>query len=308
MVGRDRAAAQTVEKSPWGMSDQKGSKRVPDVRPRPGQRTPLRRRVAVTRQVPPPNTVYVQVEATASPDRWPQGIGVVVPFDFALDDELWAYLPDGVRLHVTRTPAWEGLIDADLVAQVSDEVVVREAAASIAVARPSVTVYGCTTGSYMRGMEGELSLRETISKATGSEAVTTSGALLEASEAVGASSLAVATPHDRILAKGLVSFLEEAGLEVPSVAYLAVGQDISEVSAATIRVLARRADTADADALFLSCTNLPTLLLISELERELGKPVLAANQVTMWAALRRLDRTNAAIQQALFRVGVPAGA
>ena len=190
----------------------------------------------------------------------------------------------------------------------SGEVVVREAAASVAVARPSVTVYGCTTGSYMKGAAGELSIRETISSVTGSEAVTTSGALLEAAEALGASRLAVATPHDRILAKGLVTFLEEAGLEVPSVAYLSLDQDIHEVSAGTIRVLARRADTADADALFLSCTNLPTLLLISELERELGKPVLAANQVTMWAALRRLGRAcNPAIRHALFRIGLPGG-
>ena len=37
---------------------------------------------------------------------------MVVPFDFVLDDELWAYLPVGVRLHVTRVPAGKGLIDA----------------------------------------------------------------------------------------------------------------------------------------------------------------------------------------------------
>lgn len=253
-------------------------------------------------QVPSSRTKYTRVEGVASRDPRPDGVGVVVPFDFALDDELWAYLPDGVRLHVTRTPAREGLIDADLVAQVSGERVVREAAASIAVARPAVTVYGCTTGSYMKGVAGELSLRETISRETGSEAVTTSGALLEAAEALRASAMAVATPHDRLLAEGLVAFLEEAGLEVPSVAYLALDQDIQEASAATVRALARRADTPGAQALFLSCTNLPTLTLISELEEEHGKPVLAANQVTMWAALRRLGRTNPAIQQALFQV------
>ena len=102
--------------------------------------------------------------------------------------------------------------------------------------------------------------------------------------------------------RGWCAFLREAGLEVPSVAYLALDQDIQEASADTVRALARRADTPGAQALFLSCTNLPTLVLISELEEELGKPVLAANQVTMWAALRRLGRTNPAIQQALFRV------
>lgn len=253
-------------------------------------------------RVSPSRTTYARVEGTASREPRPDGIGVVVPFDFALDDELWAYLPAGVRLHVTRTPAREGLIDADLVAEVSGQRVVRDTAAAVAAARPAVTVYGCTTGSYMGGLGGERVIRETISRATGSDAVTTSGALLEAMAAVGVSRLAVATPHDRTLAAGLVAFLEEAGMEVPSVAYLALDRDIQEASAATIRVLVRRADTATAGALFLSCTNLPTLGLIPDLEGELGKPVLAANQVTMWAALRRLGRTNPAIRQALFRV------
>ena len=213
-------------------------------------------------QSPSSRTVYARVEGVASRDPRPDGVGVVVPFDFALDDELWAYLPDGVRLHVTRTPARQGPIDSDLVAEVSGEKVVREAAAAIAVARPAVTVYGCTTGSYMRGVGGELSLKETISEETGSVALTTSGALLEAAKAIDASSLAIATPHDRLLAEGLVTFLEEAGLDVPSVAYLALDQDIQEASGATVRALARRADTPGAQALFLSCTNLPTLALI----------------------------------------------
>lgn len=36
-----------------------------------------------------------------SPQR---GVGVVAPFDFALDRELWRWVPDEVSLHMTRTP------------------------------------------------------------------------------------------------------------------------------------------------------------------------------------------------------------
>ena len=42
------------------------------------------------------------------------------------------------------------------------------------------------------------------------------------------------------------------------------------------------------EAVFVSCTNLPTYDVIAPLEAELGMPVLTANQVTMWAALRRV--------------------
>ena len=42
---------------------------------------------------------------------------------------------------------------------------------------------------------------------------------------------------------------------------------------------------AGGDAVFVSCTNLSTYDVIAPLEAELGRPVLTANQVTMWAAL-----------------------
>jgi maleate isomerase len=38
----------------------------------------------------------------------------------------------------------------------------------------------------------------------------------------------------------------------------------------------------------MSCTNLPTYDVIPQLEAELRIPVISANQVTMWAALRHL--------------------
>lgn len=40
-----------------------------------------------------------------------------------------------------------------------------------------------------------------------------------------------------------------------------------------------------ADALFISCTNVATYDLIGPPETHVRKPVLTANQVTMWAAL-----------------------
>jgi maleate isomerase len=35
---------------------------------------------------------------------------------------------------------------------------------------------------------------------------------------------------------------------------------------------------------------LPTYDLIAPLEKELGKPVISANQATMWASLKRLGK------------------
>lgn len=43
-----------------------------------------------------------------------------------------------------------------------------------------------------------------------------------------------------------------------------------------------RAEDPEAEAIFVSCTNLPTYDIIGLLERKLGKPVLTANQLTVW--------------------------
>jgi len=61
------------------------------------------------------------------------------------------------------------------------------------------------------------------------------------------------------------------------------------VTADSVRELARATPRDGADALMLSCTNLPTYDVIAPLEAEPGIPVLSANLVTMWAALRELN-------------------
>jgi maleate cis-trans isomerase len=54
--------------------------------------------------------------------------------------------------------------------------------------------------------------------------------------------------------------------------------------------LGRRADRADADAIIMPGGNWPSLSIVERLERELGKPALANNAVSLWAGLRLLKR------------------
>ena len=46
------------------------------------------------------------------------------------------------------------------------------------------------------------------------------------------------------------------------------------------------ADQTDAEAMVISCTDLPVLNMINDLENRLGKPVITSNQATFWAVLR----------------------
>ena len=57
-----------------------------------------------------------------------------------------------------------------------------------------------------------------------------------------------------------------------------------------VLALARGGDHPEAEAVLLPDTALHTAAWIQELEAALGKPVLTANQVTVWEGLRLLEK------------------
>ncbi len=221
------------------------------------------------------------------PGTAPQrGIGVVAPFDLALDREMWRWVPDDVSLYITRTPYVAEPVSIELAEAVSDETAVSQGTRDVVTAEPLVVAYACTSGSFVHGVAGERRLVAAMRGAGAPQAVTTSGALLQALAAIEVRRLAVATPYVANVTARLRDFLVEAGVATASSAYLGLAADIWKVPYETTAELIRDADSPDAEAVFVSCTNLPTYDLIAPLERELGKPVLTANQVTLWAALR----------------------
>jgi maleate isomerase len=229
------------------------------------------------------------------------GIGVVAPFDLALDRELWRWTPEHVSLYLTRTPHLDGPVSVAMAAALRDVDEIARACEAVSAPRPGVTVYLCTSASFVTGLSGEARLRDAMERAGARRALTTSGALLQALDALGVRRLAVGTPYDADLTARLVDFLAEAGHETVGTARMDLGADIWRVSADSVRELVDAMPRAGADAIFLSCTNLPTYEVIGDLEARLGVPVLSANLVTMWAALRAIDALPDDRPERLFR-------
>ena len=224
----------------------------------------------------------------ARPDEVPAG--VIVPYDMALDSEMWRWAPEGVSLLFTRTPYAAMPVTVEMAELVGDEAAVEQCTLDLLTARPAAYAYACTSGSFVNGLKGERRLVETMRSAGEAEAVTTSGALLAALTRLGVRRVATATPYDAQVTERLTTFLEEADVDVVSSAHLGLTQEIWMVPYEQTLQLVRDADSADAEAIFVSCTNLATYDVIAPLEAELGKPVITANQVTMWAMLEALDR------------------
>lgn len=232
-----------------------------------------------------------------------RGIGMVVPFDLALDDEIWRWMPESVPLYISRT-AYEDdtAITSNLAKDISDPRVIVPAVRSLVMAKPVAIGYACTMGSFVDGDSGERKLRDVMESAGGVPAITTSGALVEAVRALGVSKIAVATPYNQELSMQFVAYLEEVGLEITKVGYLGSEGNIMHIGYDVVRDMALKIDSEDAEAILFSCTNLRTFDLIEDLERELGKPVITANQATVWSTLRAGGLTMPDLNQQLFRV------
>lgn len=80
--------------------------------------------------------------------------------------------------------------------------------------------------------------------------------------------------------------LEEHGVEVVNFINLPGVTNIYDETAERAYRLARMVDRAEAEAVFLSGTGLPTLPVLQTLEEDLGKPVVSSASAMMWHALR----------------------
>ncbi len=228
------------------------------------------------------------------------GLAVVTPFDFALDRELWRWAPDLVTVHLNRVGYVTVPVGVELALAVNSHVAVRQATLELVATAPRVCAYLCSSGSFVGGLEAERALVHDMTSAGMPQAVTTSGAMLEALAHLGVSRVSVATPYVEELAERLEAFLAEAGVRTVYAAHLGLPGGIWQVPYDGVVDLVLAADHPEAEAIFVSCTNLPTYDVIAPLERELGKPVLTASQVTIWAALRRMGLAAVGPEQRLL--------
>jgi maleate isomerase len=212
-------------------------------------------------------------------------VAMVTPYDFALDRELWRWLPDSLSLLLTRTRFEPLRVSVEQARRIGEPEVVAEATRAVVTPAPAVVGYACTAGSFVGGVAGEKELVAAMVAAGAPAAVTTSGAAVQALVALDADRVAVATPYDEAVTALLVAFLQESGISVTGTRNLGLNAAIWAVPQAMTLDLVRRAWTEDCDAVFVSCTNLSTYDAIETLEHELGVPVVSANQATMWAAV-----------------------
>jgi maleate isomerase len=220
---------------------------------------------------------------------WRARIGVLFPGNSIVDRELWQLVPDGVTVHVNRLGSVEALTQpysAAVALSRSQSRQLEDATENLRIIEPSCVTYACTSGSFVGGIGHDKTIIDRLTPVARVPVSTTSTAMVRALRALGIDRVAVGVPYLGELGERLQTFLEGSGLKVVNVSALELPHGFATVPAGEAYRLGRRADTAAADAVFIACTALHTLEVLEALEADLDKPVVTANQATMWDALR----------------------
>jgi maleate cis-trans isomerase len=211
-------------------------------------------------------------------------IGLIVPSVNSLSEPQFnRFAPPGLGIHVTRARVageWRRPLD-----QMADEIAF--AAQLLADCGPDLTVFHCTDTSMSEGPDGEGRILDIIRQASGIEALATSRLVLEALRALALERVVVISPYRTN--DNVKRYLGTTGFRVVhDVALGLTGREFAAVTPQRWRDIARENDRADADGIFLSCTNTTQIEAIEDIERTLGKPVVNSNQAVLWGCIRRL--------------------
>lgn len=222
----------------------------------------------------------------------PTTAGIIYPDHAAEDEYPWAADLLGVRLPVvhvygTDLHAVPELLDLGRPDRLA------EGAARLAEHRPQSVLWACTSGSFVYGPEGARDQIDQLASAAGVPASSTSAAFVDALAHLGLTRVAVAASYPDDVARLFVDYLAAAGVEVVAMgsAGIDTAAEVGHLTPSQVVELAIARDHPDAETLLVPDTAMRTLAVVPELEARLGKPVLTANQVTIWQALRLAGTT-----------------
>ncbi|ANF21875.1 maleate cis-trans isomerase family protein [Thermococcus piezophilus] len=219
---------------------------------------------------------------------WRGRLGLIVPSsNTTMEMEFHSSLPDGVSLHTSRVPL-RNVTEEELIKMNALAV---ESAKLLRDAGVELILYGCTSGSFIGGKDFEKELEAKMENEVNVPVVSTSTAVIEALRMLDAQSILVVTPYTDEINEREREFLEANDFEVLDIRGLGIEDNaqIGKLEPYEAYRLAKATFVDEADAIFISCTNLRTFEIIEALEEDLGVPVVTSNQASLWLALRELD-------------------
>ncbi|GAA1233710.1 ectoine utilization protein EutA [Prauserella halophila] len=212
-----------------------------------------------------------------------------------MEAEMYAMATPRVTVHTSRVTLPKVTVDGIDAMMRSPEL--RQAADLVGQAPLDVLLFGGTSASFLHGTAWDRELSATLASWTGltGRCTTTSTASIAALQAVEAGPITLVTPYRQEVVDRAARFFGDNGHPVVSSTALGITDDhaLAEVPLERVYDLAVEADTPQAGAVFISCTNLASVGAVAALEDALGKPVVSAVQASFWYCLRLAGLTAA---------------
>lgn len=224
-------------------------------------------------------------------------IGFLYPGFGAEDDYpyMQSLMPEEVALKLVHTSVGTDAHEVEALLDLGKSERLLEGADALRADHPNAVMWACTSGSFVFGLEGARRQAEEVELALGVPTSSTSLAFVDAIRALDVHRVAIAATYPEDVSRHFRTLLENAGITVVSL----VSHDIvtaalaGELDDEGVIELARSNNPDDAEVVLLPDTAMHTARLIERLEAALGKPVLTANQVTLWQGLKLAGATRA---------------
>lgn len=151
-------------------------------------------------------------------------------------------------------------------------------------------VWACTSGSFVGGLGWARHQAEQLAQTAGRPVTSTSLALLAACGHLGATTVDLLSPYPDPVSERLRAFLADGSVTVADAASLGCpdGQSSHRLD---LRAAAAQMATHTSRPLIIPDTAIDSLDLVEGLEAMLARPVITANQATLWQGLKLLDHT-----------------
>ena len=206
------------------------------------------------------------------------------------EPEFSAVLPPTVSLHTGRVTY------RDITPQEQMRCVLELESESrkLADAEVDVIVFAATAPTLAKGKGYDRELIKRMEDASGRPATTAATAFVDALTRLGVEKIAIGAPWSKTMDKPMVEFMQASGFNVVNseVAGYVAGVELGRTGPEAAYELGRRVDRPDAQAIIMPGGNWPSMSIVERLERELGKPILVNNAVSLWAGLRLLKRSD----------------
>jgi len=216
----------------------------------------------------------------------PIRLGVLVPsVNTIVEPEMYRMAPAGFSIHFSRLPVPSEDTSVENLSRLTDKL--DESLQTLAQAKVEAVAFACTSGSFIKGTEWDRNLIQRMESVI-SPATTTSNAVDAALKKLDVRRLSLVTPYPQAINDLMTVYFEAQGYDIVDLKslHLAGSTEIRNTSPGAIFNLAQSANTDQTEAVLISCTDFQAAPIIETLESKINKPVVTANQATLWRLLQ----------------------